>query len=99
MKERLRKWREETEQFVLGAIFEKRRGKRAKLLRGFLFALSKLFKRIVELRLFLYQNRIFRDHTLGCLVVSVGNLTVGGTGKTPVVETFARALALKGRDR
>jgi tetraacyldisaccharide 4'-kinase len=29
--------------------------------------------------------------------VSVGNLTVGGTGKTPVVEKFARALAHKGR--
>ena len=97
MKERLGKWREETEQFVLEAIFEKRRGKRANLLRGFLFALSKVFKGIVSLRRFLYANRIFRDHTLGCLVVSVGNLTVGGTGKTPVVEKFARALALKGR--
>ncbi len=97
MRQRLEKWREETEQFVLEAIFEKRRGKRANLLRGFLFILSKLFKRLVELRFFLYQTRILRDHTLGCLVVSVGNLTVGGTGKTPVVETFARALAQKGR--
>ena len=30
-------------------------------------------------------------------VVSVGNLTVGGTGKTPVVEKFARALQDAGR--
>jgi tetraacyldisaccharide 4'-kinase len=30
-------------------------------------------------------------------VVSIGNLTVGGTGKTPVVEIFARALQQKGR--
>lgn len=97
MKERLRKWREETEQFVLEAIFEKRRGKRANLLRGFLFLLSKSFEGLVSLRRFLYKYRIFRDHTLGCLVVSVGNLTVGGTGKTPVVEKFARALAQKGR--
>jgi len=37
------------------------------------------------------------DHHLGCLVVSIGNLTVGGTGKTPVVELFARALRDGGR--
>jgi tetraacyldisaccharide 4'-kinase len=97
MRQRLRKWSEDIEQFALEAIFTKRRGKRANLLRGFLFALSRLFSGIVALRRFLYAQRIFRHHTLGCLVVSVGNLTVGGTGKTPVVEKFARALAQKGR--
>src|SRR5204862_163122 len=34
---------------------------------------------------------------LGCLVISIGNLTVGGTGKTPIVEKFARALQSGGR--
>ena len=97
MKERLHKWREELEQFILEAIFEKRQGKRANVTRGFLFVLSKVFQFAVRVRHFLYSTRIFRDHTLGCLVVSVGNLTVGGTGKTPVVEKFARALTLKGR--
>ena len=38
-----------------------------------------------------------RDQPLGCLVVVVGNLTVGGTGKTPVVEKFAKALHDRGR--
>jgi tetraacyldisaccharide 4'-kinase len=33
----------------------------------------------------------------GCMVISVGNITVGGTGKTPIVETFARALTNGGR--
>jgi tetraacyldisaccharide 4'-kinase len=51
----------------------------------------------VQLRLWLYRNRILRDHPLGCLVVVVGNLTVGGTGKTPVVEMLARALRDRGR--
>jgi len=45
----------------------------------------------------LYRKRIFRERTLGCLVISIGNLTVGGTGKTPVVEKFARALQTGGR--
>jgi tetraacyldisaccharide 4'-kinase len=38
-----------------------------------------------------------RERALGCLVISVGNLTVGGTGKTPIVEKFARALQVGGR--
>jgi tetraacyldisaccharide 4'-kinase len=49
------------------------------------------------LRLWLYRKRLWREHSLGCLVVSIGNLTVGGTGKTPVVEKFARALQTGGR--
>src|ERR1700690_2765631 len=60
-------------------------------------ALSLLFSSAVQLRLWLYRNRILRDQPLGCLVVVVGNLTVGGTGKTPVVEKFARALRDRGR--
>jgi tetraacyldisaccharide 4'-kinase len=60
-------------------------------------AFAWLFNGIVQLRLWLYRNRILRDHPLGCLVVVVGNLTVGGTGKTPVVEKFARALRDRGR--
>lgn len=50
-----------------------------------------------QLKLWLYRNRILRDQPLGCLVVVVGNLTAGGTGKTPVVEKFARALRDRGR--
>ncbi|MFO7534190.1 MAG: tetraacyldisaccharide 4'-kinase [Kiritimatiellia bacterium] len=51
----------------------------------------------VQFRLFLYHHGIFRHHTLGCQIISVGNLTVGGTGKTPVVEVFARTLQRQGR--
>jgi tetraacyldisaccharide 4'-kinase len=40
---------------------------------------------------------VFRNKALGCLVVSIGNLTCGGTGKTPVVEVFAKTLSQKGR--
>ena len=60
-------------------------------------AASWLFGWVVQLRHWLYRQRILRDHPLGCLVVVVGNLTVGGTGKTPVVEMFARALRDRGR--
>jgi len=97
MRETLRAWTESLETFVLEVIFEQRRGKRAALMRAFLFTLSKVFSLAVKTRLFLYQNRVFRDRTLGIQVIAIGNLTVGGTGKTPVVEKFARALQDEGR--
>jgi len=62
-----------------------------------LLCLSKVFAGAVKLRRFLYNVRILRDATLGVQVIAVGNLTVGGTGKTPVVEKFARALQDAGR--
>jgi tetraacyldisaccharide 4'-kinase len=68
-----------------------------KLLLILLKQLSHLYRAVVQLRLFLYDKRVFRHHTLGCQVISVGNLTVGGTGKTPVVEIFARRLQQEGR--
>src|SRR5271154_6528202 len=88
---------ERLEEFAIDVILERRYGKRAALLRALLNILSRGYRRIVTLRLWLYEKRIAPVHALGCLVVSVGNLTVGGTGKTPVVEKFARALTRGGR--
>jgi tetraacyldisaccharide 4'-kinase len=88
---------ENLEQFAIDVILERRTGFRAGLLRGILYALSFVYERIVQLRLYSYRKRIFRERTLGCLVISIGNLTVGGTGKTPIVEKFARALQTGGR--
>ena len=88
---------DEFEQFAIDVIMGRREGTLAALFGAFLQVCSYLFSGIVQLRLWLYRNRIFRDQPLGCLVVVVGNLTVGGTGKTPIVEMFARALLERGR--
>ena len=88
---------ENLEQFAIDVILERRGGARAALLRSLLRALSLIYERIVQLRLWLYRKRVFRERALGCLVISIGNLTVGGTGKTPIVEKFARALQSGGR--
>jgi len=88
---------ENLEQFAIDVILERRGGARATFLRSFLYLLSLIYERLVQLRLFLYRKRIFRERALGCLVISIGNLTVGGTGKTPIVEKFARALQKGGR--
>ena len=97
----LRRWiRQKTnefEQFGIDVIMGRREGIGALVFAGFLQACSYLFSGIAQARLWLYRKRIFHDTPLGCLVVVVGNLTVGGTGKTPVVEMFARALRDRGR--
>ena len=88
---------EKLETYILSVIEDRRTGFGAHVLRVILLLLSRVFAVIVQVRLWLYKKGFFRHHTLGCQVVSVGNLTVGGTGKTPVVEVFARALQKSGR--
>lgn len=68
-----------------------------RLLLRFLKHLSHLYYFVVQSRLYLYQAGIIRRFPLGCQVISVGNVTVGGTGKTPIVEMLARELSNEGR--
>jgi len=99
MREKFRVWAETLETFFLEVvIFEERHDFRAKLTRTVLLGGSKVFTVIVKLRRWLYNIRILRDKTLGVQVIAIGNLTVGGTGKTPVVEKFARELRDAGRN-
>jgi len=97
MRAAIQRWIETIETFVLEVISGERRGKTAAVVLAFLFAFSKLFELGVKLRGFLYNARILRDTTLGVQVIAIGNLSVGGTGKTPVVEKFARELRDQGR--
>ncbi|HEX3856191.1 MAG TPA: tetraacyldisaccharide 4'-kinase [Verrucomicrobiae bacterium] len=99
MREKFRVWAETLETFFLEVvIFEERHDFRAKLTRSILFGGSKVFQVAVKVRRWLYNIRILRDKTLGVQVIAIGNLTVGGTGKTPVVEKFARELRDAGRN-
>ena len=88
---------EELEQFAIDVILNRRKGFRASAIRILLSLMSILYRNLVSFRIWLYKVRIKREHNLGCLVVSIGNLTVGGTGKTPIVEKFAKALTAGGR--
>jgi tetraacyldisaccharide 4'-kinase len=98
MRQRLRAWTENLETFLLEVILEERRGTRAAIVRALLYGCSAIFHVAVKTRHFLYNFRILRDSTLGVQVIAIGNLTVGGTGKTPVVEKFARELRDQGRN-
>jgi tetraacyldisaccharide 4'-kinase len=85
------------ELYTIDVIYGRRAGAAAVVYAAFLQGLSWLFNGITQARLWLYRHRILHDQPLGCLVVVVGNLTVGGTGKTPVVDKFAKALRDRGR--
>lgn len=59
--------------------------------------LSALYGAVVRARLGAYRRGVLSATRLTVPVISVGNITVGGTGKTPLVEFFCRALAREGR--
>src|ERR1700679_2188412 len=98
MREKFRAWAEALETFFLEVVFEERHDYKARFARSVLFGLSKIFQVLIKIRRWLYNVRILRDKTLGVQVIAIGNLTVGGTGKTPVVEKFARELRDAGRN-
>jgi tetraacyldisaccharide 4'-kinase len=97
MREKFRAWVELSETFFIEVVFEERNDFKAKLTRVFLLGCSKIYHVLIAVHRWLINVRIFRDKTLGVQVIAVGNLTVGGTGKTPVVEKFARVLQNEGR--
>ena len=95
---KFRVWIESLYTFGLEVISGERRDFKAKSMRAILFGSSKLYQVVVEIHRWLINVRVLRDKTLGVQVIAIGNLTVGGTGKTPVVEKFARELCDAGRN-
>ena len=87
----------ELERWGSDVIFGRAKGFRAAMMRLAMTTLSGLFRGIVQTRLALFRTGWKHQRHLGTLVVSIGNITVGGTGKTPVTEFLARTLRDRGR--
>ena len=61
-----------------------------------LWPLTILYRSGIAIRAFLYRSKVFKTSRLKVKVISIGNITVGGTGKTPLVEKLARLYHEKG---
>ena len=59
--------------------------------------LSLLYGAVTRTRLSLYRRGTFQTTKLDRPVISIGNITTGGTGKTPLVEWVARTIASQGK--
>ena len=55
----------------------------------FLLLASLIYDLITSLRNFLYDKKIFSSINFKIPIISVGNISLGGTGKTPLVEYLA----------
>lgn len=61
-------------------------------LETFLHGLSILYTIGVNIRIHLYRIGIFKSRNLPCFVISIGNICVGGTGKTPMTIYMSQFL-------
>ena len=57
---------------------------------------SHLYGKLTDLRNRLYDSGLLRTFPLGSKTISIGNITTGGTGKTPLVASVAKVLAERG---
>lgn len=81
--------------FYLSVISGQRRGPLAALVRALLWLGTIVYAVLHKSRQLLYRVGMLRSVRFPCPVVSVGNITAGGTGKTPLVEHLARWFARK----
>jgi tetraacyldisaccharide 4'-kinase len=66
-----------------------------KLIRKLLFPFSILYWLITSLRNFCFDNGILKSYSFDIPIIAVGNLSVGGTGKSPQIEYLIRLLSSK----
>jgi tetraacyldisaccharide 4'-kinase len=66
-----------------------------KILSPILFPLSLVYGLIIYIRNRFYDYGIFKSTSFNIPIISIGNITVGGTGKTPHVEYLADLLKIR----
>ncbi len=61
-----------------------------------LFCFSVVYSKLIQFRAFLYRTGLLKTRSLPCFVISIGNLTAGGTGKTPMAIYISQYLNRRG---
>ena len=79
--------------YYIDLVEGRRRGPLAFGIKMFLFPLSLLYGLIINLRNYLYDKKFLKSKVFKIPVISIGNLTWGGTGKTSLVIKLVLALA------
>jgi len=77
-------------------LYQKEKSPGERILLFPLYLLSLPYGGAVRARSLLYLLQLLKTKTLPCPVISVGNITVGGTGKTPLVMSLAKGLMERG---
>lgn len=81
--------REAMQVYLYKLVHGEKQGVIAVLLLWLLRFMSFVYGLGVMAKLGLYKMGVFRQHKLPCRVISLGNITVGGTGKTPTAQRLA----------
>ena len=79
--------------YYLELISGKKRGLAASFIKVFLSLISALYYLIIICRNILYKIGFLKEKRLPCCVISIGNLSWGGTGKTPITEKVSKILS------
>lgn len=78
-------------------VTDKEKGILVFFLKSLLLGLSLIYSVLLKIVLLFYRLKILKIHKLACRVISVGNITWGGTGKTPVVRMLTKYLVEQGK--
>jgi tetraacyldisaccharide 4'-kinase len=81
------------EQYIRRAMSGEQRGMSAAVFRGITAIVEPLYASAMKSRNRLYKTGLLRSHRLPVPVISIGNMTAGGTGKTPCVQWLFEQLS------